>query len=929
MDKRRKTEASRPQRSRIFSPFRALGHVSNEVPFAIGTLGGTFYIVTLVGRSFQIYDAATLHLLFVSQSQTLAKITCLSAHYHYVYAGYGSKVGVFRRGRLEAEVDLELPPGHHTKHILAFGDYLAAASTDGDVHIFKKAAGLKLPTVPYTVVRSISPDLDGDIVGMLHPPTYLNKVVVATTDRLFIVNIRTGKTVHRLPDGAFAEKLSCIEHSPALDIVAVGTATGGVHLYHLRQGKVLGERITVSLPEVAARVTALSFRTDGSQHLVAALSTGDLYFYDLARRARVHLYRGCHDERAGGVANAKFLNGQPVVVTNGGDNQLKDLVFDPPLSASNSAIVGPPRHLRSRGGHLAPPVHIAFPNEDKSHYIYSASRDHTLWCYSLRKDAQAQEMSQRAQKSKDRKAGLVASMRQKFPEITSVSMSVAREGEWENMVTTHDKETFARTWDTRNKRVGRHELKTVDGGVAKSSCVSHCGNFALVGSASGGIGVYNLQSGLLRRKYMLHKKAVTGLAIDGMNRKTVSCGLDGLLGFYNFADLVFLGKLDLGEPINEMVYHKGSDLIACALDDLSIVVVDVVTQKVVRVLYGHSNRITGMDFSPDGRWIVSTSLDGTLRTWDLPTGGCIDGIRLPSVATRVKFSPIGDYLATTHVTGNGISLWTNRAQFRPVSSRHIDEADFATAYLPSVSGDGGVTMVDGALEQPEEDRDLNEVYHSLDQISSDLVTLAVGPRSKYQTILHVETIRKRNKPTEAPKKPQQAPFFLSLTGEAVGDRAIEAENGVSAVQTAEAAETESRLRLLKDDHHRFESDFTRLLREGAEAGDFGQFLAFLAAASPSTLDLEIRSLNSFPPLTEMTHFVEAMTAGLETRENYDVYQAIFGLFLKVYGDAVYANPSDPIIDALEAWGAARGEQEEKLDDLVKFCLGVVDFISAV
>ncbi len=53
-------------------------------------------------------------------------------------------------------------------------------------------------------------------------------------------------------------------------------------------------------------------------------------------------------------------------------------------------------------------------------------------------------------------------------------------------------------------------------GWPKLACVSHCGNFALVGSSSGGIGVYNLQLGLLRRKYMLHKKAVTGLAIDGM-----------------------------------------------------------------------------------------------------------------------------------------------------------------------------------------------------------------------------------------------------------------------------------------------------------------------------------------------------------------------------------------------------------------------------
>ena len=180
-----------------------------------------------------------------------------------------------------------------------------------------------------------------------------------------------------------------------------------------------------------------------------------------------------------------------------------------------------------------------------------------------------------------------------------------------------------------------------------------------------------------------------------MNRKMVSCGLDGIVGFYDFGKSVYLGKLQLEAPITSMIYHKLSDLVACALDDLSIVVIDVTTQKVIRILYGHTNRISGMDFSPDGRWIVSVALDSTLRTWDLPTGGCIDGVILPIVATAVKFSPIGDILATTHVSGNGVSLWTNRAQFKPVSTRHVEEDEFSTILLPNASGDGGSTMLDG------------------------------------------------------------------------------------------------------------------------------------------------------------------------------------------------------------------------------------------
>ncbi|KAM9933187.1 hypothetical protein OXX80_007191 [Metschnikowia pulcherrima] len=933
-EKKRKIAVAPKQGSRIFSPFRALGSVSNEVPLAVGSLGATFYLVTSVGRSFQIYDAANLHLLFVSQSQTPAKITALAAHFHYVYAGYGNKVGIFKRGRLEAEIVLETSSaGATVSHILVFGEFLVVAATDGDIHVFRKKTGAKYATEHHATVKSVNPDFDGNIVGLVHPPTYLNKVVVATAQHLLVVNVRTAKTVYKTPANTFGEPLSCIETAPALDIVAVGTTGGSAFLFHLKKAAVLGKRIVASPRDAGARVTALSFRTDGFPHMVASLSSGDLFFWDLAKRARAHVYRACHADSTGGVANVRFLNGQPILVTNGADNQLRELVFDPPLSSSNSAVIGPPRHLRSRGGHSAPPVAIAFPNEDKSHFLYSASKDETFWCFSMRKDAQAQEMSQRIPKpaSGGRVAGPVSSMRGKFPEITSFSMSVAREGEWENVVSTHKGETFARTWDSRTKRVGRHMLATVDGGLAKSACVSHCGNFALVGSSSGGIGVYNLQSGLLRRKYMLHKKAVTGLAVDGMNRKMVSCGLDGILGFYTFSSAKFLGSLSLGEPVTHMVYHQGSDLVACALDDLSIAVVDVVTQKVVRMLYGHTNRVTGLDFSPDARWIVSVALDGTLRTWDLPTGGCIDGIRLPSVATSVKFSPIGDFLATTHVSGNGISLWTNRAQFRPVSTRHVEDHEFSTSLLPSAASDGGSSMIEGALDAPADDDSLaSEIYRSVDQIDASLVTLSVGPRTRYETILHVDTIKQRNKPKEAPKKPEQAPFFLALSGEAVGDRAVVAENGSAGEKTTDADDTAaaSRLLKLKSDQHNFESEFTRLLREGSQSS-YADFLAFLAAASPATLDLEIRSLNSFPPLTEMSNFVTALTEGLRENTNFDTYQAIFGLFLKHHGDVVYNNPDDALVAALEAWGNANAGQEHKLDELVKFCSGVVDFVSVI
>lgn len=900
----------RPKPSRLFSPFRSIGNVSNDVPFAIGSLGSTFYIATATGRLFHIYDAATLHLLFVLSSQTPARISSIQAHRQYVYAAYSDEIAVYHRGKLIHTLQC-----HDTVHsFCVFANFLVAATCNGSIQVFK-CDGKPYANIPHASLPSaFSP---GQVSGFSHPPTYINKVAIALTDGIALLNVRTGKLVFRQQ---FAQGITCIESAPVLDVMALGSASGSVYLYHLKKGKVLHEI------NAGAGVVSLSFRSDGTPHLLTALANGDLFFYDLNKMKRLHVLRQAHAEEHGGVARAAFLAGQPILVSNGGDNTLKEYVFDPALSTSNSLVVSPPRLLRSRGGHSAPPTAIEFARHDKTHFVYLASRDRSFWTFSLRKDAQSLEISQRMPLKKDgkRAAGAVSLIREKFPAITAIASSLTREGEWANIVTCHADEPFARTWDALTGRVCLHQLFTTDNAPASLVCISQCGNFALVGSAGGLIASYNLQLGVRRKRYNLHKGRVTGLAIDGMNRVMVSAGLDGLLGFYDFSESTFLGKLALDAAITLLVYHKLSDLVVCALDDLSIVVVDAGAQKVVRVLYGHTNRITSLDVLPDGRWVVLASLDSTLRTWDIPSGGCIDGVMLPSVATNVRWSPLGDFLATTHVSGNGICLWTNRAQFGPVSTRHVDEADFALIAMPNVLGDGGGTMLDGALDDADE-QEVPQVYTSKAQIESTL-TLFNGPRSKYNQLLHCEEIKQLSKPKEPPKKPGHAPFFLSLSGEAVGDRASVAEGRIVTRENPQEAHVSKLHALLSRAEVSFESKFTSLLRQAGETRDFSEFLEYLVNLPPSTTDLEVRSLNAFAPLTEFSNFVNALTVCLASHQNFDIVTALFAMFMRCHGDVLLANPTDPVHHDIRNFQHKSLLINASMDSLLKYCLGVINLM---
>ena len=84
---------------------------------------------------------------------------------------------------------------------------------------------------------------------------------------------------------------------------------------------------------------------------------------------------------------------------------------------------------------------------------------------------------------------------------------------------------------------------------------------------------------------------------------------------------------------------------------------DVVAVRMVRKFEGHTDRITDLCFSEDGKWLLSCSMDGTLRIWDVILARQIDALRVDVCITAVSLSPAMDILATSHVDQNGVYLW--------------------------------------------------------------------------------------------------------------------------------------------------------------------------------------------------------------------------------------------------------------------------------
>ncbi|KAL2801894.1 Utp21 specific WD40 associated putative domain-containing protein [Aspergillus granulosus] len=985
--------------SRIFSPFRTLGLVSpTPVPFTCARLGkSTFQVTTSVGRCLHTYDIRQgLKLIFISRPQTPEHITASFAWQDRTFAAWGvpgsgahGGVWVFKRGKKIGSLPLHIGSPEPIERLLVFGSWIVGCCAKS-IKIWKNGS-----YEYYTTLTCAgSPAHEAHVTQICNMPTYLNKIFVGKSDgAVEIWNVKTGRLVHTiLPAFPNAGPVTVLQPSPVLSVIAIAYKNGAISIQNVETSQsVLSFTQTQSITSIAFRSDGLGAGEDGQlpgAMATASIDSGDITFWDLNRGGRMMgVLRGAHrvqgNDSGSGINHIQFLDGQPVIISSGKDNSLRTWIFD---ETPFSPI---PRPLHSRRGHSDTITTVSFlpsasdGSESTAKWLLSASKDCSLWGFSLRKDSQSTEISQgsvehRAKKRGDTRLAMGGNSSAsqnglRTPEVTCIACSLNRDGGmsnttpgpvwanpratdtstssktgWESIVTGHRGDKYARTWFWGKKKAGRWVFETADGTDVKSVAISQCGTFALIGSAGGSIGVFNMQSGqhrqslpsqktkinpnsnneALQRSHK-HTKAVTGLTLDALNRTAVSCGLDGKVKFWDFQSGLLIDELDWHPmtAITALRHNTTSELVAFSCDDLSIRVVDMETKKIVRELWGCVGQINDFTFSNDGRWIIAASMDSVIRVWDLPTGHLIDLFRVSSTCTSLAMSPTGDFLATAHADGLGIGLWSNRSMFIPVSTRNLNIDNIQDSNLPSSSGEGGVGVLEAAFTRDYEQGESDGPVLPTKQLSQGMLTLSLVPKNKWQTLVHMDLIKERNMPKEPPKAPEKAPFFLptpSSNDEHMksipSDKAVTELSRVSKVQLSENYSTGSR--------------FTSLLKAGCLSGDLDAFFDEIKFMNPSKLELEIRSLD--PKIqghqSEMSAFVLALSNRLSSGRDFELVNAWMAVFLRIHSDVVArcstssTDAESKLRDSLDTWSRVQQIEVQRLASLVGYCRGVVGFL---
>lgn len=835
--------------SSLFSGFRVLGLYSNHVPHALRfhKKHREYYVVTAVGQCFHTYNVNRLGIVAVSNSLP-DDVSCVAADRMLVFAAAGRVVHAFARSR---EVVMRYH-GHkqEVQLLLPLGDQLVSADSGGDVIVWDVQAGdiyLRLEFDPASFAVS----------AMMHPSTYLNKVLLGSSQgALQLWNIKTSKLLFTFP--GWSAGVTVLQQTPAVDVVGVGTATGRIIIHNIRLDETL-----MSFTQDWGPISSLAFRTDGPPIMASGSPLGHIAFWDLERRQLVTQQRHAHSTA---VAGATFLHGEPLLVTNGADNAIKVWIFD--------QEGGGARLLRCRQGHSAPPTTLHHHGNDGKN-ILSAGQDGTLQSFSTVHDRFNKNLGHGSvNKKKEKKKKKTLTYEElRLPAITAFSSAAARQSDWDTVVACHRGRLPTTTWNYQRCTMGAHHLQPPGArrdAIATAVDITSCGNFAVIGSSCGRIDAYNLQSGLHRGCYgdseKAHNGMVRGVATDTLNQLTVSAGSDWLLKFWRFKTKKLEEELKLNAAPASMLLHRDSGMLALALDDFTLLVVDIETRRVVRKFAGHHGNINDMTFSPDGRWLVTAGMDCTIRTWDLPSGCLVDCFLVAMAPVAVSLSPTGDFLASAHVDSLGIYLWTNKSLCGPVGLRPLP-ADFQPAeeMLPGVTADKS--------EQEVTSEEADDAYESADQLRAELVTLSLLPESRWKSLLHLDVIRRRNKPVAPPAAPASAPFFLpTLPGL------------MPRFSSPAATEQEAQSKLVSWGSLSQRSEFGAALEVSLLSGSFDRPVQLLKDCGPAALSVELAALSSegggaSSLLLAFIHMIDSMLA---SGRDFDLAHAYLALYLKLH-----------------------------------------------
>ncbi len=233
---------------------------------------------------------------------------------------------------------------------------------------------------------------------------------------------------------------------------------------------------------------------------------------------------------------------------------------------------------------------------------------------------------------------------------------------------TVSEDTTVRLWDSNTYK----PIQTLDGHRAMAWCLAFSPGGQNLATASIGdqVVLWNARTGAQRQRLKGHPGGVAALAFAPDGRRLFSAGHDGTVRLWQGEEPPDYPKYTLSQAALAAVLSPPGDLLACALEDSRIVVVNTSTTSIAVTLALGAANCTVLGFSFAGDYLAAGCDDGQIQLWRIS-----DGIRLSrweahqakrhvKAIQAIAFSPDGTKLASGGLDGT-IYMWDLSQPDRP------------------------------------------------------------------------------------------------------------------------------------------------------------------------------------------------------------------------------------------------------------------------
>lgn len=272
----------------------------------------------------------------------------------------------------------------------------------------------------------------------------------------------------------------------------------------------------------------------------------------------------------------------------------------------------------------------------------------------------------------------------------------------------------------------------------------------------------------------------------------------------------------------------------------------------------------------------------------------------------MTFSPTGSYLASAHADCLGIYLWFNKTLYTNISLRPIseDQENQLTESLPLT----GINQ--NSIECPVD-------YVTDDNVSKEqienMITMSGLDDARWQNILNLDIVKKRNKPLQPLKVPVAAPFFLPTIPSVNFQFDVDSE--LNKKKSTNKIDIETLMQTV----------FAQKLKRAQSFDDYQALFDQLKLMGPSALNYEIRSLSPEAGGSNelMFKFLDLLENVSKNNKDFELSQSYLGVFLKHNGQVLTQHP-----EGIKSLDRISKQPWEKLQDDFLLCLSIVEYMKS-